>query len=177
MINRSKNKKTAFAVMVVVIGMSSLAYFSAPLYDYFCRVTGFGGTTQVAITGPAEHSDIDITVRFDANVAQKLPWEFYPEATTIETKLGKTEQIFYIAKNIGDETITGVASFNVSPSFFGEYFNKIQCFCFEEQTLEPGEEVRMPVLFFVDEAIKDGNLSRTSEEITLSYTFFPADGL
>lgn len=158
-----------FGVAALMLGLS---YASVPFYDWFCRVTGFGGTTQVA-TGRAPHEVLDqtVTVRFDASTARGMPWDFKPAETTQTLRIGETGLAFYRAHNPSDRTVTGTASFNVSPFSVGGYFVKIDCFCFEEQTLRPGETVMMPVTFYVDPAIVDDRETRQVHTITLSYTF------
>ncbi len=155
--------------------MIGLSYASVPLYNIFCRVTGYGGTTQVAWAAPIEVLERRITVRFDANVADQMPWDFRPVENTMQVKVGEVALASFRATNRSDKEITGTASFNVSPSKAGSYFNKIECFCFTEQVLGPGETVDMPVTFFVDPEIAgDRNLDKV-ETITLSYTFFEVE--
>ena len=160
---------------MIVVAMLGLAYASVPLYRLFCQVTGFGGTTQVASAAPTKTIDRVIRVRFDANVSQTFPWGFSPEQTTVETRIGEQQLVFYRAYNDTDKPLVGTSTFNVTPAIAGQYFNKIQCFCFEEQVLMPGESVDMPVVFFVDPAIEDDWQSRRVSEITLSYTFYQVD--
>jgi cytochrome c oxidase assembly protein subunit 11 len=152
--------------------MVGLTAASVPLYDLFCRVTGYGGTPQVGAADGVESIDRLVTVRFNADRAEDLPWSFQPEVRTVEVRLGEPRLAFYHARNLADEPIVGTAVFNVAPFKIGGYFTKIDCFCFEQQTLEPGEEAIMPVSFFVDpEMIKDNNTADV-EYITLSYTFY-----
>lgn len=156
----------------IVIGMIGMAYAAVPLYDLFCRVTGYGGTTQ-----QAEHvSDIILdrmmTVRFDANTARDLPWGFRPQQVKVDLKVGEDGVAFYTAENLSDHPIVGTATYNVTPQKAGVYFAKIQCFCFTEQVLMPGEKIDMPVTFFVDPAIADDPDMDDVSTITLSYTFF-----
>jgi cytochrome c oxidase assembly protein subunit 11 len=159
----------------VAFGMLGLAFASVPLYRLFCQVTGFGGTTQRAERPSTEVLDRRITVRFDANVGPGLSWEFQPVVPTMDVKIGENALAFYRATNRSSKTIVGTATFNVTPDQVGSFFNKIECFCFTEQKLEPGESVEMPVSFFIDPAIvKDLDGSRV-RNITLSYTFFPVD--
>jgi cytochrome c oxidase assembly protein subunit 11 len=150
-----------------------------PLYDLFCRVTGFGGTTQVATDAQANAAASfgttrDISIRFDASTARDVPWQFSPSQSTDKVRIGQRDLATYVARNDSSQPITGTATFNVEPSQAGKYFNKIQCFCFTEQTLEPGQEVTMPVLFYVDPAILDDEVIGDIEQITLSYTFHRA---
>jgi cytochrome c oxidase assembly protein subunit 11 len=156
-----------------VAGMVGMAYASVPLYDWFCRVTGFNGTTQVATTAPAEISDRIITVRFDSNVGAGLPWKFIPERTSIDVRIGEVVTVHYAVANLAARETTGIASYNVTPLNWGAYFQKINCFCFTEQTLKAGEKRDMAVVFYVDPALlKDGDVQEKNT-ITLSYTFYP----
>ncbi len=159
----------------MVSGMAGLTYASVPLYRLFCQVTGYGGTTQVAedVLGPV--SDQSITVRFDANIAKNMDWKFSPVQRTITMRLGEKKTIYYKAKNLTDKTSWSTATFNVSPQIAGQYFNKIECFCFTEQKLEPGESKEMPVVFFVDPDILNEPLLQDQNTITLSYTLFPTE--
>ena len=171
------NLKTAIMAGALAIGMVGMGFAAVPLYRIFCQVTGFGGTTMRV--GEAQAATINatnkqITIRFDAN-QRGLPWEFKPERPTEKVTIGAKDMAIYLAKNNSNQDITGTATFNVSPAQAGQYFNKIQCFCFTEQTLKAGEEVRMPVLFYVDPAIMDDPDANDIEEITLSYTFYPVD--
>lgn len=172
-----QNLKVGLYAFAGALFMLGLGYAAVPLYDLFCRVTGFGGTTQVATAAQADAAAAraanapPISVRFDASTARDIPWTFEPEATTATVKIGQRALAFYTARNDSSIPITGVASFNVEPEQAGVYFNKIQCFCFSEQTLKPGEELRMPVLYFVDPAALDDPNMQGVEQITLSYTF------
>ncbi len=157
--------------------MLGLGFASVPLYRLFCQVTGFAGTTQrvdeaqaatVAVSGKT------ISIRFDANVERGMPWHFKPTQTTDTVSIGARDMTVYTARNLSDQPVTGMATFNVEPEQAGKYFNKVQCFCFNEQTLKPGEEVRMPVLYYVDPKILDDPDTRDIEQITLSYTFHRA---
>ncbi len=176
----SRNAKTASLATLLAVAMVGLGFAAVPLYNLFCRVTGYGGTTQrfdpvAAAAEPKILSDT-ISVRFDANVSPKLPWKFYPEHPTDTVSIGARDMAIFIAENQSAHPVVGTASFNVTPDAAGKYFTKIQCFCFTQQTLKPGEQIRMPVLFFVDPKIKDDPDARDIEEITLSYTFHPVDG-
>ena len=151
-----------------------------PLYDLFCRVTGFGGTTQVASAAEAAEAAArsagapTISIRFDANTARDMPWTFRPRQVTDTVQVGERDMAIYTARNVSDVPVTGNASFNVEPEQAGRYFSKVQCFCFTEQTLQPGQEVRMPVIYYVDPAaLKDPNMDGVTQ-ITLSYTFHKA---
>jgi cytochrome c oxidase assembly protein subunit 11 len=169
----SRNRRTLGSLLAIVVGMGCLAYASVPLYRLFCQVTGFGGTTQRAEVAPLQTADRTITVRFDSTVAD-MPWTFEPEQRSVTLKVGETALIAYKAHNKSRIDITGTATFNVSPPKAGQYFDKIQCFCFTEQTLKAGETVDLPVTFFVDPAIlQDRNLDDDNTN-TLSYTFFRA---
>lgn len=170
-----RNVKTMLAVTGIVCGMVGLAYASVPLYDLFCRVTGYGGTTQVAEQGADKILDREMAVRFDATTSPNLPWTFQPEQREVTLRIGENAIAYYRATNNSDKTITGTATFNVTPQKAGLYFNKIECFCFTEQTLKPGESVDMPVVYYVDPEIdEDPNLDEV-RTLTLSYTFFPAE--
>ena len=172
--NRSM-KRTAIACSAIVIGMVGAAYAAVPLYELFCKVTGFGGTPRVASAEAARQTDRVITVRFDANVAPGLNWKFGPEQSQVDVRLGETKTVFYKLKNRGDQPAVGMATYNVTPNQAGNSFAKLQCFCFNEMVLQPGEEIDVPVVFFVDPALADDpDMGRTISKITLSYTFFPA---
>jgi cytochrome c oxidase assembly protein subunit 11 len=169
--------RTALLAAGLAVAMAGLAFASVPLYRIFCQVTGFGGTTQVAAAAPtadavARAAGRTIKVRFDGNV-NGVPWSFAPVEGRTETPIGEQRLAFYRATNSGPLAVTGTATFNVSPVAAGKYFVKIQCFCFNEQTLKPGETVDMPVVWYVDPAILDDPDAAKIDEITLSYTFFP----
>jgi cytochrome c oxidase assembly protein subunit 11 len=169
------NVRVAVISASVAVFMLGMAYAAVPLYQMFCQVTGFAGTTQRAEKAPDQSEVLDqtITVRFDSNVANGLTWKFKPVQNTLDVKYGENRLAFYTATNTSDKPVTGTASFNVAPEAAGAYFNKIECFCFTEQTLQPGETVEMPVSFFVDpEMVKDRS-ARSITQVTLSYTFFP----
>jgi cytochrome c oxidase assembly protein subunit 11 len=144
-----------------------------PLYRIFCQVTGFAGTTQRADTMPDQVLDRSIKVRFDANVAKSMPWKFHPVQNEVDVKIGESTLAFYEAENLSGKPVRGTATFNVTPEAAGYYFNKIECFCFTEQILKPGQRVDMPVNFFIDPEIAKDPDARKITEITLSYTFFP----
>ncbi|NRG19797.1 cytochrome c oxidase assembly protein [Rhizobiales bacterium] len=172
---RRRNLTVAVVMGGVFVSMVGAAFAAVPLYQLFCQVTGYGGTTQRAEGGAENVIDREITVRFDANVNPKLTWNFKPLQRTVKLKMGETTQIAYIAENVGEIGNVGTSVFNVTPFEAGSYFNKIDCFCFTEQPLKPGESVEMPVVFFIDPAMdEDENLSHV-KEITLSYTFYPAE--
>ena len=173
-----RNARTALVLSAVVAGMVGLSFASVPLYRLFCQVTGFGGTTQVAETAPgAGISERVIEVRFNADVDPALPWAFQPVERSVSLRVGEPGLAYYRARNLSGRPVVGTATYNVTPLKAGYYFSKVQCFCFEEQRLAPGEEIDMPVSFFVDPAIlEDRNLDEV-KTITLSYTFFhKADG-
>ncbi len=177
-----KNIRTGIYAMLGALAMLGMGYAAVPLYDLFCRVTGFGGTTQ-----RASESDADIaarlassaggktmSIRFDASTARDVPWSFRPTQPTDTVQIGIRDMATYVARNNSTIPITGTATFNVEPEQAGKYFNKIQCFCFTEQTLQPGEEVHMPVLYYVDPAAVEDEGMDGVEQITLSYTFHRA---
>jgi cytochrome c oxidase assembly protein subunit 11 len=170
-------RRTALSMAMLVTGMVCLGYASVPLYDLFCSVTGFGGTTMRATAAeiPGAVAGKTIAVRFDANHSPSLPWTFTPERHVEKIAVGARDMAFYRAKNLSDKPVKGIASYNVSPTQAGKYFKKIECFCFTEQTLDPSQEVRMPVIFFVDPKILDDPDANDIQEITLSYTFFPVE--
>lgn len=170
----NRNQKLALTLGGVVLGMVGLAFASVPLYQLFCQVTGYGGTTQVADVAPKGVIAREMTVRFDANVDRGLAWRVEP-AKPVTDRIGTVETINYVATNLSDEAITGMAIFNVTPEKAGYYFNKMECFCFTEQTLAPGETVEMPVTFFVDPELNENGDLDTIREITLSYTFYASD--
>lgn len=168
-------QRTAARLVGVVVVMGSLAWASVPLYDLFCRVTGWGGTTDVAESPLEEPLDEVLTVRFDASTASGMPWEFRPEQVKMPIRIGEEGLAFYEAYNPTSRTIAGTASFNVAPFSAGAHFSKIDCFCFELQVLEPGQRVSMPVSFFIEPAILDDPDARFVKTITLSYTFHDVD--
>lgn len=167
---QGKNR-TAAQLVAVVVTMGSLSFAAVPFYDWFCRVTGYGGTPQVAETAPGAILDQTVKIRFDASVEQGMPWTFKPVVRSMELRIGETGLAFYEAHNPTDRVIGGTASFNVFPDTAGGYFTKIECFCFTEQVLQPGETVQMPVTFFVDPSVVDDPDAAFVREITLSYTF------
>lgn len=167
----SPHQKTAGGLVLVVAVMGAASFAAVPFYNWFCRVTGFAGTTAVATEAPAEVLDRTVKVRFDASREAGMPWEFRPLQREMELKIGETGLAFYEAYNPTDRTVAGTASYNVTPDAAGGYFAKIACFCFTEQVLAPGERVEMPVTFYVDPAIIDDPDGRYVRQITLSYTF------
>ncbi|MFC3614041.1 cytochrome c oxidase assembly protein [Lutimaribacter marinistellae] len=168
-------KKTVLQTVGVVVVMGSLAWASVPLYDWFCRVTGFGGVTGTAEVASDEVLDQTVKVRFDASKERGMPWEFTPVERQMEIRIGETGLAFYEAYNPTDRPVAGQASYNVTPYAAGAFFDKIQCFCFEEQVLQPGERVQMPVTFFVDPEIVEDRDGKFVHTITLSYTFYEID--
>ncbi len=170
-----RQKKTMLKLVGVVVTMGALAWASVPFYDWFCRVTGFGGATGVAEAGSDEILDQTVKIRFDASLERDMPWEFTPVVRTMEVRIGETGLAFYEAYNPTDRPVAGSASYNVTPYQAGGFFNKIQCFCFEEQVLQPGERVQMPVTFYVDPEIVTDRDGKHIHTITLSYTFYEID--
>ncbi|MGB1876833.1 MAG: cytochrome c oxidase assembly protein, partial [Rhodospirillaceae bacterium] len=167
-----RNRRTAATAFVAVAGMVGLTFAFVPLYTLICQVTGLGGTPQVAERSDHEVSTQEITVRFDANVDRSLPWDFAPNERSVTVNLGAEYLTSYRSTNLSDEPVTGISTFNVTPIKAAQYFTKIECFCFVEQTLEPGQSVDMPVTFFVDPAILEDELANDVKTITLSYTFY-----
>jgi cytochrome c oxidase assembly protein subunit 11 len=171
-----KMQRTVLACVGIVAGMGGLAYASVPLYDLFCKVTGFAGTPIVREGNAANVMDRTISVRFDANVSPGLRWTFQPETPEVKVKLGETTTVLYKVTNTGTKPSTGIATYNVQPDLAGTYFSKLECFCFTEQTLQPGETVESAVVFYIDpRLVKDGDVKDLSS-ITLSYTYFPSKG-
>ncbi|AHK43646.1 MULTISPECIES: cytochrome c oxidase assembly protein [Ensifer] len=158
-----------------VVGMTGMAYAAVPLYDMFCRVTGYNGTTQRVEQASDVILDEKVKVTFDANTSGGLPWEFRPVQRDIDVRIGETVQVMYRAKNLSSKPTTGQATFNVTPMQAGAYFNKVQCFCFTETTLQPGEEMEMPVVFFVDPDMVKAVETKDIKTLTLSYTFYPRE--
>ncbi|WEJ57736.1 cytochrome c oxidase assembly protein [Devosia sp. FJ2-5-3] len=169
-----RNEKTGLVLLGLAAGMVGLAFAAVPLYQLFCQVTGYGGTTQVADANPKGVIAREMKVRFDVNVENALPWTV-KAAAPITDRIGQVDTVHYLATNTSDKPVTGQAIFNVSPDKAGIYFNKIECFCFTEQTLQPGETVEMPIVFFVDPDLDDNPELNTIKEITLSYTFYASE--
>jgi cytochrome c oxidase assembly protein subunit 11 len=163
----------AFCCGGLVASMVGLSFAAVPFYSWFCRTTGYGGTPQVSKTAPAQVSDRTITVRFDSNVSAGLPWRFEPEQRTIDVKLGQVVTVYYTVTNQAARVTAGQAGYNVSPPTTGSYFTKINCFCFTEQTMAPGETRQMPVVFYVDPSVVNDSDNDGLNTITLSYTFYP----
>jgi cytochrome c oxidase assembly protein subunit 11 len=170
----TRQGRTALLAVVGTCFMTGLAWASVPLYRLFCQVTGLNGTTQRGLRAPGA-TDAQVRVDFDANVSPKLPWVFKPENPHETVAIGARDMVFFTATNRSIKPITGTATFNVTPAQAGKYFTKIQCFCFTQQTLQPGETARMPVIFFVDPKMLADPDARSIETITLSYTFYPVD--
>ena len=166
--------RTALACAGLAVGMVGLAFASVPLYDAFCKATGYDGTPRQgpALAASAARADDSMVIHFDTNVAPGLSWKFAPEANSVEAKLGETKTVFFRVQNIGTKPSTGVATFNVQPGLMGGYFVKIACFCFNAQTLQPGETLDVPVVFYVDPAVRDDSNTAHLSEMTLSYTYF-----
>jgi len=167
--------KTVMQTVSLVLVMGALAWASVPFYDWFCRVTGFGGVTGVSDVAPDDILDQTINVRFDGSLHSNMAWAFKPVQREMELRIGETGLAFYEAYNPTDRPIAGSASYNVTPYQAGGFFNKIQCFCFEEQVLQPGERVQMPVTFYVDPEIVGDRDAKHIHTITLSYTFYEID--
>lgn len=170
------NARIARRLIAVAVVMGALAWAAVPFYDWFCRVTGYAGTTNTATQGSDRILDEQVTVRFIANVAAGMDWQFRPNQTEMTLRIGETGLAFYEAYNPTDHTIAGTASYNVSPDTVGYYFTKIDCFCFQQQVLAAGERVEMPVSFYVDPALVEDRDSGRIRNITLSYTFHRTDG-
>jgi cytochrome c oxidase assembly protein subunit 11 len=169
-----KMHRTAFACFGVAVGMVGLAYASVPLYDLFCTVTGFDGTPVVRDSNSSQVVERTMSVRFDSNVAPGLSWSFSPEKPEVTVKLGETTTVYYKVTNTGDKPATGIATYNVQPDLAGTYFSKLECFCFTEQTLKPGETLESAVVFYVDPRLAQDPDVKDLSSITLSYTYFPS---
>jgi len=173
----NKNTRSALLAGLLGLGMLAMGYAAVPLYEIFCRVTGYGGTTQrvdQAQAATVQATTKTMSIRFDSNVNSALPWSFKPEQAVDRVSVGSRDMAIFLAKNNSDQPVVGTATFNVTPALAGKYFNKVQCFCFTEQLLKPGQTMRMPVLYYVDPAILDDPETKNIEEITLSYTFYPS---
>lgn len=171
--SRTRDAVVAASCGAFVAVMVGMAYAAVPLYDWFCRTTGFNGTTQVSKAGPGTVLDRKVTVRFDANVGAGLPWKFVPERNQIEARLGDVITVDYIVTNQAARETHGLAAYNVAPLNLGAYFQKINCFCFTEQTMKPGETRAMSVVFYIDPAIDKDPDGQGDLTMTLSYTFYP----
>lgn len=170
-----RNRRVASIAGLAALGMVGMAYAAVPLYQIFCQVTGYGGTTQSAETASATTIDRDITIRFDANTARNMGWSFRPAQREVTLKVGENGLAYYEARSLVSRRTAGTATFNVTPVQAGAYFTKVDCFCFTEQVLDPGQTAQMPVSFFVDPAIADDPELDSVSTITLSYTFFPSE--
>lgn len=170
-----RNARVAYRLLSVVVLMGAASFAAVPLYDLFCRVTGYGGETSVAATDSDTVLDQTINIRFDASLERDMPWQFKPVERQMTLRIGETGLAFYEAYNPTDRVIAGTASYNVTPYSAGKFFYKIACFCFEMQVLQPGERVLMPVSFYVDPAIVDDREAKFAHTITLSYTFHQTD--
>lgn len=171
----SSHRSSVLPLIAIILGMVMLTYAAVPFYNLFCRVTGFGGTTGRAVEAPSTVSDRVITVRFNADTDPALPWKFVPLEREVTVRVGENRLVAFRATNESAEETRGSATYNVTPHLAGRYFDKIQCFCFEEQRLKPGETVTMPVSFFIDPALLDDTDLAGLTNITLSYTFFSYD--
>ena len=169
-----KKKLTPLVLAGIFILMLGLSYASVPLYEIFCRVTGFGGTTQVAKDAPKIVLDKTVSVRFDTNV-NNLPWDFKAKTNVMDVKVGQVNKIEFEVSNYSDEPTAGVASFNVSPSSFGKYYSKLGCFCFEKQELKPGEKATYVMTFYLDPEMVNDATVRNLQDVTMSYTFFSTE--
>ena len=168
----NKNGLMISVLVACAVGMVGAAYASVPLYRAFCQATGYGGTTQRASSLPSQASERWVTVSFDGNVDPTLPWDFTPEVKSMKVRLGEVVQTSFHARNRGNHTIVGVSTFNVQPDKVGSYFDKLQCFCFTDQTLRPGQSADFPVVYFVDPRFASDPDTKNAPEITLSYTFY-----
>jgi cytochrome c oxidase assembly protein subunit 11 len=167
-----RNRNLMMTLVGVVAGMIGLAYASVPLYDLFCKATGFGGTPQRAAENDSMVGTRDMTVTFNTDLGAGMPWHFRPEVPKMDVRTGVTYKALFVAENPTDHTVTGSATFNVSPDVFGQYFVKVQCFCFDKQVLKPGERVEMPVVFFLDPKLEEDPYLAKLRDVTLAYTFF-----
>jgi cytochrome c oxidase assembly protein subunit 11 len=174
LISNHRNRRVAYGLAGIVALMVGVSFAAVPLYQIFCAVTGYGGTTRVASDNPKGVIARQMTVRFDSNVDRGLPWTVVP-ARPVTDEIGTVETINFTATNRSDKAVTGMAAFNVTPELAGMYFNKIECFCFTQQTLQPGESIQMPVTFFVDPDIAKDQDLETVHDITLSYTFYASE--
>ena len=169
------NGRTVFYLVAVALFMLTVSLNAKVLYDTFCKVTGYGGTTRTAESNDSEVIDRLVTVKFDSNISPKLAWEFTPEVRSVELKVGQSGLAYYKVKNLSNQSLVGTATYNVAPIKAAPYFIKTECFCFQEQRVEPGEEVTMPVFFHVDSQIDDESRLDDVNAITLSYTFFKVE--
>jgi len=170
-----KNARTGLIVLAVVMSMIGLAFASVPLYSLFCRVTGFGGTTQTAAALPDRIIERTVTVKFNADTGLNMPWEFKPDLREVDVRMGERGLASFTAHNKTNTPVAGTALYNVTPPKAGQYFHKIQCFCFDKQILTPGQKMSMPVMFFIDPAMDDDPNMKDVTVITLSYTFYQSE--
>ena len=170
----AKNLRIAGILAALTVGMVGMAYAAVPLYQMFCQATGYGGTTRVSSGNPKGVINREMTIRFDTNIDGSIPWKVVPAKATTD-HIGNVDTVVFHATNLSQKTVTGTAIFNVTPELAGAYFNKIECFCFTEQTLKPGESVDMPVTFFVDPDLDKNEDLKTIHDITLSYTFYASE--
>jgi cytochrome c oxidase assembly protein subunit 11 len=170
--NKTRMAWTAAVATGVVAGMTGLAFAAVPLYDAFCKLTGYGGTTQEAAAAPNQILERRIEVRFDSNIAPGLPIEFEPKQVSERLRIGETGLAFYRVRNLSDQPVVARATYNVTPHVAGQYFAKLECFCFQDRTLAPGEEAELPVVFFVDPELASDPDTAEIATLTLSYTFF-----
>ncbi len=166
-----RRRATAAAACAIAVLMTCLAYAAVPLYGMFCRATGYGGTPRIAASGPATRGTRTLTVRFDANVLPGLPWSFAPETPSVAMRTGTTATVYFSVRNRSGDATAARAQYNISPEIGGFYFNKISCFCFDEQRLGPNAEAELPVVFFLDPALDKDPTMRNVDTLTLSYTF------
>jgi cytochrome c oxidase assembly protein subunit 11 len=167
-----RNRRTAIAIFGVVAGMVGVSFASVPLYDLFCSVTGYNGTPQIGASVAPGAGEQVMTIRFNANTQPNLPWRFAPEQASVQVKVGEEQLAFYKARNLAEGPVEGISTYNVTPEVVGRYFHKTACFCFEAQTLAPGQEVDMPLSFWVDPKIAEDPNTRGIHTITVNYTFF-----
>ncbi|WP_296814668.1 cytochrome c oxidase assembly protein [Brevundimonas sp.] len=172
----NRNTRVALICVAVVAGMTGAAFAAVPLYQLFCQVTGFDGTTMRATQAPDRILEREITVRFDTNVRNGLPWTFEAEQVSQTVRVGESKLAFFRVTNTSDRPVAGIAAYNVVPESAGPYFLKLRCFCFEAQTLQPGETMEFPIQYFIDETIETEPEGRGIRDIVLSYTFYPAEG-
>jgi len=170
-----RNKLTLRMLVLAALAMLALGFASKPLYDTFCKITGYGGTTRTAQTNTSEVLDRVITIAFDSNVSGGLPWDFKPDVRSVDVNVGRSNLAYYTVTNTSNRAVTGTATFNVTPIKAGPYFIKTECFCFTEQTLEAGQTMSFPVLFHIDSQIEDEKRLDDIKDITLSYTFFETE--
>ena len=171
----NKDKRTALTILMIVTGMFAFSYAAFPLYSIFCKSTGFGGTPKTGGEASQKIGKRLFTIRFNADTSRDIPWHFAPLQKQTEVRTGENKMVFFSAENQSDKPVTGIASYNIAPDEAGQYFHKIQCFCFNKQTLKPGEKVEMPVSFYIDPEIENNLDLKDINTITLSYTFFKAD--